>query len=421
MTLQQGWLKDINISWDKVSPRVLFSERSTKSFLDDTHLTPSQIYGVLPQAEYMKITGNKVVLNLTGADNMKHVEENDFIIHLRSFQGGIEHSKFRGKVSNAYCVLTPNKKVEPRYFRWVLKSSGYIQELNSSTDQLRDGQSIKYEQFCNIALPLPNPETQVVIADFLDQRIPVIDELISKKNEILDQVGYYFDAKVRDMILGTGNSLVSPPRWASHIGSDRELIPLGRLVRIRGEKNDPIQLEQILSLTASRGVILYEDKGDIGNSASDDVSRYSIVRVNDLVVNCMNVIIGSVGISRYEGVLSPVYYVLMPISEKILNMEYLGLHFRIREFQRQLIRIGYGILDHRMRIPWVNLKSEKIVMPPIEVQNLIVGELKKLDADRFAALGKVEQSIKLLQEYKSSLISNAVIGRFLIDRDLRVA
>ena len=421
MTLQQGWLKDINTSWDKVSPRVLFSERSTKSFSDDTHLTPSQIYGVLPQAEYMKITGNKVVLNLTGADNMKHVEENDFIIHLRSFQGGIEHSKFRGKVSNAYCVLTPNNKVEPRYFRWVLKSSGYIQELNSSTDQLRDGQSIKYEQFCNIALPLPNPETQVVIADFLDQRIPVIDELISKKNEILDQVGYYFDAKVRDMILGTGNSLVSPPRWASHIGSDRELIPLGRLVRIRGEKNDPIQLEQILSLTASRGVILYEDKGDIGNSASDDVSRYSIVRVNDLVVNCMNVIIGSVGISRYEGVLSPVYYVLMPISKKILNMEYLGLHFRIREFQRQLIRIGYGILDHRMRIPWVNLKSEKIVVPPIEVQNLIVGELKKLDADRFAALGKIEQSIKLLQEYKSSLISNAVIGRFLIDKDLRVA
>jgi type I restriction enzyme S subunit len=414
-------LKDINTSWDRVSPRVLFSERSTKSFSDDTHLTPSQIYGVLPQAEYMKITGNKVVLNLTGADNMKHVEENDFIIHLRSFQGGIEHSKFRGKVSNAYCVLTPNKKVEPRYFRWVLKSSGYIQELNSSTDQLRDGQSIKYEQFCNIALPLPTPETQVVIADFLDQRIPVIDELISKKNEILDQVGYYFDAKVRDMILGTGNSSVSPPRWASHIGSDRELIPLGRLVRIRGEKNDPIQLEQILSLTASRGVILYEDKGDIGNSASDDVSRYSIVRVNDLVVNCMNVIIGSVGISRYEGVLSPVYYVLMPISQKILNMEYLGLHFRIREFQRQLIRIGYGILDHRMRIPWVNLKSEKIVVPPIEVQNLIVGELKKLDADRFAALGKIEQSIKLLQEYKSSLISNAVIGRFLIDKDLKVA
>jgi type I restriction enzyme S subunit len=111
----------------------------------------------------------------------------------------------------------------------------------------------------------------------------------------------------------------------------------------------------------------------------------------------------------------------MPISKKILNMEYLGLHFRIREFQRQLIRIGYGILDHRMRIPWVNLKSEKIVVPPIEVQNLIVGELKKLDADRFAALGKIEQSIKLLQEYKSSLISNAVIGRFLIDKDLRVA
>ena len=61
-------------------------------------------------------------------------------------------------------------------------------------------------------------------------------------------------------------------------------------------------------------MILYEEKGDIGNKASGDISRYSIVRKGDIVLNSMNVIIGSVGLSAFEGVLSPVYYVLKPLA-----------------------------------------------------------------------------------------------------------
>jgi type I restriction enzyme S subunit len=140
----------------------------------------------------MEVTGNKVVLNLTGADNMKHVEPNDFIIHLRSFQGGIEHSRYQGKVSNAYCVLIPNAKIEPRFFRWVLKSSGFIQELSSTTDQMRDGQSIKYEQFVSIGLPLPTLEEQVRLADYLDSRIATIDNVVELKKQ---QIASFKDFK----------------------------------------------------------------------------------------------------------------------------------------------------------------------------------------------------------------------------------
>jgi type I restriction enzyme S subunit len=162
------------------------------------------------------------------------------------------------------------------------------------------------------------------------------------------------------------------PQWANKISSNVSLIPLGRLVRLRNEKNDPIQIEQILSLTADRGVILYEDKGAVGNQASEDISRYSIVRKGDIVVNSMNVIIGSVGLSKYDGVLSPVYYVLTPLDNGLIDMRYLAYHFKIESFQKSLIRIGYGILDHRMRIPWVNLKSELIAVPSLSVQKEIV-------------------------------------------------
>ncbi len=166
-------------------------------------------------------------------------------------------------------------------------------------------------------------------------------------------------------------SKLSTP-WSNDLAGDISLIPLGRLVSLRKEKNDPIQLTQVLSLTASRGVILYEDKGDIGNQASDDIARYSVVRVGDIVINSMNVIIGSVGISRYEGVLSQVYYVLKANKNNLIDMQYLAYHFQIVSFQKSLTRIGYGILDHRMRIPWINLQAELIAVPTVEKQRDIV-------------------------------------------------
>jgi type I restriction enzyme S subunit len=135
----------------------------------------------------------------------------------------------------------------------------------------------------------------------------------------------------------------------------------------------------------------------------------------------MNVIIGSVGLSKYEGVLSPVYYVLMPVNENSVDMEYLALHFRIREFQRQLIKIGYGILDHRMRIPWINLKAEKIIVPSFEEQRQLVLELKTLDVDRITAISAIEKSISVLQEYKSTLVTSLVTGSFPLPFDRSAA
>jgi type I restriction enzyme S subunit len=173
----------MNPEWQVLPGNALFSERSKKSSIMDSHLTPSQIYGVLPQSEYMEITGNRVVLNLVGADNMKHVEPDDFIIHLRSFQGGIEHSRYAGKVSNAYCVLIPKPVIYPGFYKWVLKSKAFIQELSSTTDQLRDGQSIKFEQFRGIGFPLPPMEEQRRIADYLNHQIELINSIFEIRQQ----------------------------------------------------------------------------------------------------------------------------------------------------------------------------------------------------------------------------------------------
>jgi type I restriction enzyme S subunit len=179
------WLPALPVGWQILPAKALFSERSNPSLATDEHLTPSQKYGVVSQSDYMETTGSRVVLNLTGADNMKHVEPGDFVIHLRSFQGGLERSMLRGKASQAYTVLRPRQLVQGSFFKYLLKSDRYVQSLRVIVNQLRDGQSIRYQDFSRIPLPLPPGKEQVRIADFLDRETAKIDDLIEKQQGLM--------------------------------------------------------------------------------------------------------------------------------------------------------------------------------------------------------------------------------------------
>ena len=116
------WLGDIPAHWEIVRSKRLFNLRNVKAVPSDQQLTASQEYGVIPQAEFMAKEGRRVVQVLTGSDILKHVEPNDFVISMRSFQGGIEWSGSRGAISSAYVVLAPSKLVAHRYFYYLLKS-----------------------------------------------------------------------------------------------------------------------------------------------------------------------------------------------------------------------------------------------------------------------------------------------------------
>lgn len=176
------WLGDgVPDNWNVVEPRRIFKLRREPERPGDIHLTPSQKYGVLPQEEYMKITGSRVVQNISGAQ-MQHVEPGDFISHLRTFQGGLELATMPGKVSPAYTVLRPTEDVYPGFFKHVLKSPAYISQIASVTDQLRDGQSMRYNEFNLTWLPLPPYEEQVKIATELDSRLNEINQNINELN-----------------------------------------------------------------------------------------------------------------------------------------------------------------------------------------------------------------------------------------------
>lgn len=179
------WLEASPSNWGLFLGKRLFKQRKEKAYPRDEQLAASQAFGVVPQKKMMTLTGNKVMLALGGTDTFRHVEENDFVISLRSFEGGIEHSAYTGCVSPAYTVLTSIHTIVPLFYKYLFKSRPYIAALQASTDSLRDGKSITFEQFGAIPLPNPSISEQTQIARFLDHETAKIDALIAEQKRLI--------------------------------------------------------------------------------------------------------------------------------------------------------------------------------------------------------------------------------------------
>jgi|LSQX01.2.fsa_nt_gb type I restriction enzyme S subunit len=196
--------------------------------------------------------------------------------------------------------------------------------------------------------------------------------------------------------------------YLGSLPSHWNILPLRSILFERKEKNIGKKNNEILSVMANRGVILYSEKGNVGNKASDNIERYNVVYEDDIVLNCMNVIIGSVGRSPYNGVLSPVYYVLVNRNTQTYNTRYYDYVFKLKPLQSELKKYGKGILAHRMRISMDSLKSLNLPCPPIEEQNQVVKYLDwKLSKINKLIRAKKKQ-IALLNEQKQVIINNAV-------------
>lgn len=179
------WMGKIPAHWSVSQSRRMFKVRSEPAHSDDQMLTASQKYGVLPQTEFVLREGRRVVEVIQGVESLKHVEPDDFIISMRSFQGGIEWCRLRGSTSFHYVMLTPIKWVWPAFFSYLLKSTPYIQALRRTTDLIRDGQELRFSNFAQVPLPVVPLDEQKAIAAFLDYEVKKIDELVSEQEQLI--------------------------------------------------------------------------------------------------------------------------------------------------------------------------------------------------------------------------------------------
>ena len=207
--------------------------------------------------------------------------------------------------------------------------------------------------------------------------------------------------------------------WIGEIPEGWEIKRLGAILQERNEVNNPIQTTSILSLTNNRGVIPYSEKGNQGNKAKDDLTGYKIAHIGDIVLNSMNVIIGSVGLSNYYGAVSPVYYMLFPRNNIETNIQYYNYLFQTTAFQQSLRGYGNGILEIRMRIQMQKLKTVLLPVPTfLEQSNITVyldASLSKLNI----LLPKIRSSIEEYKKLKQAVITQAVTKGVRGEREMK--
>src|SRR5690606_11710191 len=106
----------------------------------------------------------RVVMPDGSTQGYKLVVPGNFIISLRSFQGGLEYSSYRGLVSPAYTVLEPIQSIDDEFYKQYYKSYDFIGHLAVAVIGIRDGKQISYEDFSFLKLPYPSLEEQQKIA-----------------------------------------------------------------------------------------------------------------------------------------------------------------------------------------------------------------------------------------------------------------
>ena len=198
-----NWVSEIPVHWQMVFSKKLFAERKDKAFPDDEQLTASQKYGIITQQEFMKIEQRRVTVVMKGDDILKHVGKGDFVISMRSFQGGLEYSYVEGKISSAYVMLIPRPgKVYDEYFKWLLKSRPYIKALQGTADLVRDGQALRYANFAKVPLPIIPIEEQKRIADYIEAETQKIDIAIPVINKQISLLKEYRTRLISDVVTG---------------------------------------------------------------------------------------------------------------------------------------------------------------------------------------------------------------------------
>lgn len=206
-------------------------------------------------------------------------------------------------------------------------------------------------------------------------------------------------------------------QWLGDYPATWNLRKIKYCLQERIEKNNPVRTTEILSLTAKQGVIPYDQKEGGGNKPKEDVSAYRLAYPGDIVMNSMNILSGSVGLSQYFGCVSPVYYMLRPWGEKD-DVRYYNYIFQTTMFQRSLYGLGNGILIKesgngklntiRMRIPMDKFGGLFIPVAPFEEQKRIADFLDAKCTEIDALIADIQAQINVLEQYKRSIITETV-------------
>lgn len=196
------WIGKIPAHWEVRRSKYLFTQRKEFARKGDVQLSATQSYGVIPQDEFEELVGRRVVKIQTNLEKRKHVELDDFVISMRSFQGGLERAFASGCIRSSYVILRPLETVNPDYFGYLFKSPRYIKALQATGSFIRDGQDLNFDNFSKVDLFIPPLDEQAAIGAHIKFACQKIDNGIATKQQQIATLNEYKTCLINGAVTG---------------------------------------------------------------------------------------------------------------------------------------------------------------------------------------------------------------------------
>lgn len=265
------WVGQIPKGWELRRAKTLFTQRNSKGNGIEVLLSPTQKYGVVPQSQ---LEGVVQVKEDTDLQMFKTVHKGDFVISLRSFQGGFEYSLYEGVCSPAYQVFYPTSPICDTYYRYLFKSQSFISKMNNLTVGIREGKNIQYVDFANSQIPVPPLAEQERIAAFLDAECAEIDAVLEKTRASIEEYKKLKQAVITQAVTkgirGDRPMKNSGIEWIGEISQDFEIVKLKWLCDVLDQFRSPVTADK----RNQNADVLYDYYGASG--AIDKIDGYTI-------------------------------------------------------------------------------------------------------------------------------------------------
>ena len=228
-------------------------------------LAATQENGIVPRSQI----GIDIQCSEKGVNGYKKVSKGDFVISLRSFQGGIEYSEYDGIVSPAYTVLQPVREIYDGYYRNYFKTASFIQRLNGAVYGIRDGKQIGYQDFGDMYIHCPPVDEQKKIAEILS----CCDRVIELKQQLIVELQRLKSGFLQAMFPAKGHS--EPDIRFPEFSDAWEQRKLGEYVSITSGEA-PSKFEEGTELYVKVDDLNYNDKYVI--DTQNKVAEHSTVK-----------------------------------------------------------------------------------------------------------------------------------------------
>ena len=397
------WIGDIPKEWEVKRAKTLFTQRNSKGNESAILLSATQKQGMMPQS---LLEGVVQVNNNTDLQTFKTVHVNDYVISLRSFQGGFEKSNYEGVYSPAYQVFYNIAPIDYNYFWQLFKSYGFVDKINSLTVGIREGKNIQYKDFANMLLAVPPLPEQQKIAEYLDKVCGEVDEMIALQEQMIEELKAYKQSVITEAVTkGLNPNVPMKDSGVDWIGEVPEGWKVCKLKNIYQLLNGRAYLDPELFEEGKYRILR------VGNLFSSDKWYYSDMELEDnKYCQSGDLLYGwsaSIGPYIWEGEKVIYHYHIWKVLFGNNNLHYSYYLLYALTLAKQRDMHG-SAMQHLTK---TNMDNSFIAFPSLSEQQAIASYLDSKCSEIDALIALKQQKIEELKDYKKSVIYEYVTGK----------